>query len=214
MKWFRETQFARHYENTIDRMALFSAVSLPFGLLVALVKLVLGVAFGSAWLLLFGGYYLVLVLAKAFLLQRYSLERLERLSTLQLKRHLLLGQRIGGISYFLLSAVFTGICAWLYRSGVDVHYTKSVTLLIATIGFVKFISAVVGLIRARHIDNAWVRLLKAFNVANGAVAIVLTQYALLEMQRSASASSSTGLFGMAVGCILMLVGVRLMLRRN
>ncbi|WP_054699343.1 hypothetical protein [Secundilactobacillus odoratitofui] len=88
------------------------------------------------------------------------------------------------------------------------------TLLIATIGFVKFISAVVGLIRTRHIDNAWVRLLKAFNVANGAVAIVLTQYALLEMQRSASASSSTGLFGMAVGCILMLVGVRLMLRRN
>ncbi|WP_156301663.1 hypothetical protein [Secundilactobacillus similis] len=176
-------------------------------------KLVLGIALGSAWLLLFGGYYLVLVLAKAFLLQRYSWERLERISAIQLQRHLLLGQRIGGGSYVLLGAVFTGICGWLYRSGVDVHYSKNVTLVIATIGFVKFISAVVGLIRARHLDNAWVRLLKAFNVANGSVAIVLTQYALLEMQRSAAATSSTGLFGMGVGVVLMVVGGMLMRQR-
>lgn len=213
MKWLRETRLTRHYENPIDRMALLSAVSLPFGLLVALVKLVLGIALGSAWLLLFGGYYLVLVLAKAFLLQRYSWERLERISAAQLQRHLLLGQRVGGGSYVLLGAVFTGICGWLYRSGVDVHYSKNVTLVIATIGFVKFISAVVGLIRARHLDNAWVRLLKAFNVANGSVAIVLTQYALLEMQRSAAASSSTGLFGMGVGVVLMVVGGMLMRQR-
>ena len=55
-------------------------------------------------------------------------------------------------------------------------------------------------------SNTCLFFLKTFNLADGAMAIVLTQYALLSAQQE-MANQVTGIFGMGVGSLLVLIGL-------
>ncbi|MFT8384237.1 MAG: hypothetical protein ABF639_10115 [Lacticaseibacillus paracasei] len=54
-----------------DRIALYAALSVPVGVIMAAAKLLMGVVFLSSWLLIFGVYYTVLLAAKVLALWRY-----------------------------------------------------------------------------------------------------------------------------------------------
>ena len=52
--------FHRHASTPADRTALMGTLAAGINFILALVKLGLGLVTGSLWLLLFGGYYLIL----------------------------------------------------------------------------------------------------------------------------------------------------------
>lgn len=113
----------------------------------------------------------------------------------------------GGLVFSLLGLVFALFSLFMYLHGYHQYFAKWIAISIATIGFVKLISAIVGLIRSRKHHSPLITLLKAFSLADGMVAIILTQYALLAMQKSANVNQSAGLFGFFVGVLLICMGL-------
>ena len=53
-----------------DRIAMYAALSIPLGLIMALTKLAMGLMFFSSWLLIFGIYYIVLIVFEIITLWR------------------------------------------------------------------------------------------------------------------------------------------------
>lgn len=190
-----------------DRVALYAALSIPIGLIMAMAKLVMGLMFFSSWLLIFGTYYAVLLVFKIIILWRYQHIRVQN-APVNAKIHAEQAfLTLGGIGYCLIGITFGSFCYVMYAHGYDQKFNLNAALIVAMIGFTKLISAIVGLVRSRHLLSPLITLLKAYSVADGMTAIVLTQYALLTYQKSPQASTATGLFGIAISVVVVLVGL-------
>ncbi|MCI1983455.1 MAG: hypothetical protein LKJ47_01600 [Bifidobacteriaceae bacterium] len=195
--------FLTRYPTAQDRTAVYSAASGVSNFVLAIVKIIMGAVLWSVWLIIFGGYYVLLFSTRAFLVHRYVLLSRSEVTEGNVNRFL----RLGGILYILLGAVFTLCAVTMYFGGYTEKFTKVTAITIATIGFYKIISAIVGFVRVRKMRHGPLIFLKAVSIADGLVAIVLTQYALLSFEKSAQANTSTGLFGMGVGVLITVVGV-------
>lgn len=204
--WVNAGPLSRYIGDAQDRIVLFGALSTPVSLVMALIKLILGLVYLSTWLLGFGLYYLVLVLAKVWLYVRYTRIRKQVLPPAATKREQYREMVAGGTLFAVLGLVFAIFCAYMLLHGYSRTFSLGAVLTIATIGFVKLISAIVNLLRARKHRSPLISLLKTFSLADGLVAIVLTQYAILAMKKSPTVNTSTGLFGLVIGVILMGVG--------
>jgi hypothetical protein len=201
------TRYHQLVAQDTDRIVLTGVVGVPISLLLAIIKLVMSAIYLSTWLLGFGLYYLVMVLAKAWLAYRYTKIRLITDSTQQRTAAERQELGLGGLLFSLVGLIFSAFCYQMYHQGFNQHFSDNATYLIALIGFIKLISAVVGLVRTRRHKSTLISLLKAFGLADGCVALVLTQYAILTMQHSTSANSATGLFGLGIGLVILLVGL-------
>lgn len=190
-----------------DRIALYAALSVPISLLMAATKLLLGMVFLSSWLLIFGVYYTVLLAVKVLALWRYHRIRVSDspvMAKIQAEQAFL---TLGGLGYCLIGVTFGIFCYVMYRHGYSQQFNLNAALVIAMIGFTKLTAAIIGLVRSRHLLSPLITLLKAYSVADGMTAMVLTQYTLLTYQHSASVSTTTGLFGMAISVAVILVGL-------
>lgn len=201
------TRYHQLVAQDTDRIVLTGVVGVPISLLLAIIKLVMSAIYLSTWLLGFGLYYLVMVLAKAWLAYRYTKIRLITDSTQQRTAAERQELGLGGLLFSLVGLIFSVFCYQMYHQGFNQHFSDNATYLIALIGFIKLISAVVGLVRTRRHKSTLISLLKAFGLADGCVALVLTQYAILTMRHSTSANSATGLFGLGIGLVILLVGL-------
>jgi hypothetical protein len=190
-----------------DRVALYAALSVPIGLLMAVAKLVMGVLFFSNWLLIFGTYYLILLIFKIVTLRQYQRIRVKQAPVNTKIRAEQAFLTLGGIGYCLIGLSFGIFCFVMYAHGYNQQFNLNAALIVAMLGFFKLTSAIIGLVRSRHLLSPLITLLKAYSVADGITAIVLTQYALLTYQHSVQATTATGLFGMAVSLLIVLVGI-------
>jgi hypothetical protein len=190
-----------------DRVALYAALSVPVGLLMAVAKLVMGVLFFSNWLLIFGTYYLILLIFKIVTLRQYQRIRVKQAPVNTKIRAEQAFLTLGGIGYCLIGLSFGIFCFVMFAHGYNQQFNLNAALIVAMLGFFKLTSAIIGLVRSRHLLSPLITLLKAYSVADGMTAIVLTQYALLTYQHSAQATTATGLFGMAVSLLIVIVGI-------
>lgn len=191
----------RHAGSRADRTALFGSITAVINFILALLKIGLGVATNSLWLLIFGGYYLMLAIARSLFLRHYSVTR--RTNTTPETGVFI---QTAGLAYVVLGAVFT-FCAYImFRGGYQGHFGKITAITVATIGFYKLTMAIVGFIRVRRFHRGPLVFLKTFSLADGAMAIVLTQYALLSASHQ-RVDQVTGIFGMSVGSLLVLIGL-------
>lgn len=193
--------FHRHASTPADRTALMGTLAAGINFILALVKLGLGLVTGSLWLLLFGGYYLILSLARSSFLHHYSRSR--QYDELPETKVFV---QTAGLAYVVLGLTFT-ICAFImYHDGYQARFGKITAITVATIGFYKLTMAIIGFLRVRRLHHGALFFLKTFNLADSAMAIVLTQYALLSAQQE-MANQVTGIFGMGVGSLLVLIGL-------
>lgn len=193
-----------------DRVALYAALSVPIGLILAATKLIMGIVFLSSWLLIFGTYYTILLAVKVLALWHY---RQIRMSDSPISTKIRAEQAfltLGGLGYMLIGIVFGVFCYVMYQQGYNQKFNLNAALVVAMIGFFKLITAIVGLVRSRHLLSPLITLLKAYSVADGMTAIVLTQYALLTYQHSPQATTATGLFGMSISAVIVLVSIWIM----
>ncbi|WP_257613712.1 hypothetical protein, partial [Oenococcus oeni] len=196
----------KHVENKPDRVVLYNALSTITNFIFAVFKLIIGLIFFSLWFLIFGSYYMVLFAIRVYFLHKYTKVRksdLSRSERLVIENNCL---REGGALYSLLGMTFTAFSCYMLFYGQEQKYNQSLVLLIALMGFTKIISSVVGWVKSRNFKSPIILFLKSLNIADGLVAIVFTQYSLLSMERSSSATSATGLFGIGIGICLIFVG--------
>ncbi len=202
----------KHVENKSDRVVLYNALSTFTNFIFAVFKLFVGLIFFSLWFLIFGSYYMVLFSIRVYFLHKYTKVRKSDLST---SERLIVENRCfreGGALYSFLGMTFTAFSCYMLFYGREQNYNQSLVLLIALMGFTKMISSVVGWVKSRNFKSPIILFLKSLNIADGLVAIVFTQYSLLSMERSSSATSATGLFGIGIGICLIFVGFFIILK--
>lgn len=197
----------RFVANKNDRALVFSASSTPFSFLMALSKLIIGGLYMSLWMVGFGIYYLVLVFSKTWLYYRYTLIRVGKTTTSEKRLGVYHEIVIGGLLLSLVGLSFAGFSGLMLFHGYQERFSNNLTYMIAFMGFIKMGTSATSLVRARKLHNPLIQLIKAFNVANATVAIVLTQFAILSMEHSPVANFSTGLFGLVIGGLIAIGGL-------
>lgn len=113
-----------------------------------------------------------------------------------------------------LGVAFAGFCAIMFRNGYHRRFDLPLAILIALMCTIKLITAVVGLVRARKDHSSVLGLLKAFGFADGLVAIVTTQYALLIVDKVKYAACITGAFGLVLANALIVLDLALIVRQR
>ncbi|GAF38339.1 hypothetical protein FC83_GL001722 [Agrilactobacillus composti DSM 18527 = JCM 14202] len=205
--------FTRHAGQKSDRMALYSAMASFNNFVLALVKIALGLYIQSWWLLIFGSYYVILLAMRLLLLRYYTKLRDQkhqvRRSAAQPDSQWL---GISGLLFTLLGLSFGGCALIMYRGGYAVHFTKIMAIAVATIGFYKIIMAAVSFFKVRKLAHRPLLFLKGVSIVDGAVAVVLTQYALLSSENSPTTNAATGLFGMGIGLLIVSVGIVMLIK--
>ena len=105
-----------------------------------------------------------------------------------------------GAAYFI-------ICLYMYFYGDRDMRHFNIILGIATIAFTKIVLAIIGLIKTRRMHSPILSAIKIISFTDAMVSIVVTQCALLSMEGSEHAVSSSALFG--IGCSVLFVGLGL-----
>lgn len=211
-KLVKKYNLKRHIEYKADRVVLYNAFSTINNSIFAIIKLIIGVVFLSLWFLIFGGYYLALLSVRIYFLRCYMQVRTSDLDLNQRQKvetHYLYE---GGLLFSGLGVILISLSGYMYFYGHNQHYNKVVVLLIALMGFTKIISSIIGWFKAHRFRSPIILFLKAVSIADGLVAIVITQYVLLSYRHASSATSSTGLFGIGIGFVLVIIGILITIR--
>ncbi|USS92153.1 hypothetical protein [Fructobacillus americanaquae] len=210
--FIKKNNLKRHISLKADRVVLYNLFSTVSNSMFAMIKITIGLVLWSLWFLIFGFYYLILLAIRAYFLFRYKQVRIANFSNLERRKLEEIYLREGGIFYSILGLVLVGLSTFMFVHGQPQNYNHNIVLFIALIGFIKIVTSVIGWINSRQFNSPIISYLKALNLADGLVAIVMTQYALLSYKHSEFASSSTGLFGICIGFVLIIVGIAISTR--
>lgn len=206
------SNFKRYFAEKSDRIVLYSALNTLPNATFAIFKIGVGLFYLSFWFLTFGGYYLALLAIRLNFLRAYHHVRTTNETVterIREEKHYLFD---GGLYYAGLGFFFTLLSFTLYMRNQNEHYTRFIAISIATIGFVKIIAAIISWFNTRKLKSPLISYLKALSLADGLLAIVMTQYALLSYQGESDASTTTGIFGMGIGTLLIVIGFVIALR--
>lgn len=190
-----------------DRAAVTALAAFTLNALIGAGKLLLGMYLQSAWFMITAVYYLVLSAARGLTLRRYAEAR--KLGDPEERYELEFSvYRKSGIFLCLLGLSYMGVCLRMFMVGDAVVFGGNMVFL------TKLGMAIHGNVVNRHLHNPIVSALKVINFTDAMVSIVVTQYTLLMMRSSASAMSSSALFGMGCSGLFMVIGIFMFCRRN
>ena len=190
----------------IERIFIRNGVVWLVSLVYVVFNFAIAAWYRASWMLLLSTYYLVLLLARTYILRYFHRDR--RLAQVSQRADAALVYRGAGL-LIGLGVTFAGLCAIMFRNGYHRRFDQPLAILIATMCAIKLTTAIVGLVRARKDHSSILGLLKAFSFADGLVAIVTTQYALLTVDKVKYAARITGAFGLVLANALILLGVAL-----
>jgi Ca2+/Na+ antiporter len=188
----------------IERIFIRNGLVWPFSLVYVVFNFTIAAWYRASWMLLLSTYYVVLLLARRYVLRYFHREQQSAPSEGQADAVLVYrgaGLLIG------LGVTFAGFCAIMFKNGYHRRFDQPLAILIATMCTIKLTTAIVGLVRARKDHSSILGLLKAFGFADGLLAIVTTQYALLTVDKVKYAARITGAFGLVLANALILLGV-------
>lgn len=194
------------------RALLLSTGSLAFGALIGIGKLAAGLVFLSPWLIVTAVYYLLLGGARGQLLWKNrrigNAENPAVRAALQRRAYRQSGVFISliGLSYFL-------VCLCMYRLGITTSYPYYIQYGVAAVAFYKIGMAIYGMVVTRKMNNPVLSSLKILNFTDACVSIVAVQNALLTMEESPSASSSSAFLGMGCSVLFLLIGIGMLIRK-
>lgn len=183
--------------------------SILVNLLIGISKLFLGVYYFSYWFLFLALYYILLGLAKGWLLHKLARCRLRKCTLVRLQEiYHRSGILIGflGISFFLC-------CLWLYSLDEMTIYPYYILYGVVAIGFYKIASSIRGLLIVCKHRNPIFSAIKSICFLDAWVSMANIQCMLLIMQKSEYAFSSSSLFGIAISVLFMAVGIFMVCRK-
>lgn len=181
--------------------------------LIGILKLVLGVYLLSGWFIINAVYYLILCAARGQALHKYTVAKNIEDPKLRYDMEFIVHKRSGtflcllGISYLL-------VCLRMFYVGDAIVFKGYIVYLVATVAFTKLGFATYGIIGNRHRKGPIVSTLKMISFTDAMVAIVVTQYTLLVMEKSSHASNTSAIFGMGCSVLFFLIGIYMLFKKK
>lgn len=176
-------------------------------------KLILGLYLLSGWFIINALYYLILCAARGQALYKYTVAKNTEDPEQRYNIEFHVYQRSGAF-LCLLGITYLLVCMRMYFVGDVIIFRGYIVYLVATIAFSKLGFAIYGTMANRHLKGPIVSTLKIISFIDAMVSIVVTQYTLLLMEKSANAISSSALFGMGCSVLFFLLGIYMLLKRK
>lgn len=196
-----------------DRAAIMTVGSLMTSAFFGVIKLAFGVYLPSAWFIINAAYYLLLCVARWHAVAQYAQCDAIDEPSVRYNRELAIYRR-SGVFISLLGVSYLFVCLWMLNHGDATIYTGNMVFFVALVGFSKTGAAIHGLITTRHMRNPIVSALKAINIADVLVSIVVTQCTLLAMQGVEGATRYSAMAGMAVCAFIIVEGIYMVRKRK
>lgn len=180
--------------------------SFTINALIGIGKLILGIVLLSPWFIVTAIYYLLLCAARGQILKKYKDSKVITNSILRFELQFNVFHRSGificliGISYFF-------ICLRMYFYGESTTYPDYILYGVAAVAFYKIGIAIYGVIVTKRMKNPLLTTLKFISFIDSCVSIVAVQCALLTMEGSSLATSSSALLGASCSVIFLGIGV-------
>lgn len=199
-------------EKIKSRSLYFTKVSVPWNLLLATIKFILGIMSFSFFLIIGGLYNLGISIAKYFALEGNRIIDLESSENI-INRKQRQYYNLIGIIIFISSIIFILYSVRLFFiNGTNLKYTKIRALIIATVTFVEIIFAIRGIVIARKIKEPIVEAIKLTNLSTSLVSLVVTQSAILSFTHKQNLNIYNGVLGFLMGSLSLLIGMYMIIR--
>lgn len=168
--------------------------------LIGLTKLILGYALSSYWLMITAIYYIILSVARGYLTHCYKDD--EKYGSQ--KGQYLIYKKSGYFIIFLSISYFIS-CICMYEFNQMIIYPGYILYGVVAFAFYKIINAIIGIVNVRKQQNLVLSSIKIMMLIDACVSIVASQCALLTMQASSVAASSSAILGIV--CSIVFIGI-------
>lgn len=195
----------RALENN-DRVIMTAVVSASIGMLTAVMKFAIGIWAMSLLFIATGVYYAVLCAARSTVIRTHVRTRLitdtneRRVSETRVYRRT-------GVFLFIIGLTYSAACVAMLSVGRQPRTNMIVAITIATITSVKIGGAIRGMVIAHRTKDPVDSSVKYLSLVDALFSLVTTQNVLLLAERSSNATVSSALFGIALGVVVMTLGI-------
>ena len=181
--------------------------SLAINSLLAFSKMAAGWWLSSKWLMVLAGYYLVLSLSKALILQSgRSIARQSRAESSTKKEWN--SYRLCGFLLILLSLTLQGVVLLIVREGRGFSYQGNLIYLVALLDFYGLTSAIIYFIRNRNLHSPVILAIKHLSFAASMVSMLSLQTAMFASFGANMAMERQRLMNMLTGtavCVILIL---------
>ncbi len=143
------------------------------GLYVA-TNIAMGVKNHAMWFAYLGGYYLVLVVMKFYLLKNLVMNRKGADGKKEWRKY-----RNCGIGLLLLNMVLNAMCVYIVQKNQDYHYAGMLIYVMAAVAFYSLIAAVINLIKFRKYESPVLSAVKIINLTTAMVTMLALETAMI-----------------------------------
>ncbi len=209
---------ARMVDDAAYRIRVTTHLSLALNILLALTKAAAGIYTASVWLIVLAGYYLVLCVAKGWVLyaERKAAQEPDEGSRSRKEWHTF---RLCGWMLIVLTAFLQGVVIKIVRDGSSFRYQGTLIFAVSLYDFYCLISSIVYMFRTRKRHNPATVAIRCIRLATSLVAMLSLQTAMfasfsgsmaLAQQQMMNAITGTGvcLAMLVIGILMVIQGSR------
>ncbi len=208
---------ARLIDDQNYRIRAAGYASLILNTLLALSRGVIGWLTSSVWLIVLAGYYLVLCVAKAWLLQRDRKIARETDSAVRERREWAL-YRFCGIMLIVMTAFLLGVVIMIVRDNDTFVYDGMLIYAVAAYDFYRLISSIVYMVKTRHKHAPTTVAIKVVSFATSLVAMLSLQTAMFasfgDDTMALTRQVMNGTTSTCVCLVLLVMGVLMVLKAS
>lgn len=188
------------------RTVLLASFSLLFNLVWAIIKIVAGLYYASAWLIILAGYYVVLVISK-FMMLLYTREKNTQNDAKIALLHEWRAYRLCGILLLLLAAFLQGMVILTAKNQnmQGSFYNENIILVIALYDFYCLGSSIIYMIAKRKDNSPIINSVKSISFASSLVSILSLQMSMFSVFGSQSDVTFEHTMNIMTGSIIWLI---------
>lgn len=209
MKRFYHKYMADYMQRTVTNTTISFIVNTFTGI----VKLLIGIYFGSVWFIANSVYYLILSAARGLSLKKYKKFKQKKDVEEQYEIECAVYKH-NGYLICLLSIAYFGVCVRMFMYGDSIIYRGYTLYLVATIAFTKLGFTLYGTAVARKLKSPIISSLKNINYADVFASIVITENTLLTMEEESNSSQYSAITGIIFIVFIFAVGIMMILKKK
>ena len=208
---------ARLMDDSVYRIRVTSHLSLCLNILMALTRAVTGIYSASVWLIVLAGYYLVLCLAKGWVLyaERKAAGDSDEHSRIRKEWRTF---RLCGWMLIVLTVFLQGVVIKIVRDGSSFSYRGTLIFAVALYDFYCLISSIIYMFRTRKRQNPATVAIRCIRLATSLVAMLSLQTAMFASFAGGMPLVQRQIMNAAIGtCVclaLLVIGILMVIQGN
>ncbi|GAJ26941.1 hypothetical protein JCM15457_1895 [Liquorilactobacillus sucicola DSM 21376 = JCM 15457] len=209
----RPSNEKKHLRSCYTKSLLITKLPFAASVLIGLGKMICGIFFSSQWFIITAIYYLVLCSARKHILKKdESISQLDT-DTAKFEQQFKLF-RHSGIFICLIAIIYLLVCLYMLFFNKTILYPDYVIYGLTTITFYKLGAAFYKVTDSLREKDSAELAIRIISFIDAVVSIVMVQCALLTLEGSRFASTSSSIFGMGCSSLFFLVGLAMILRKK